>query len=288
MSSIVSMQWVKEHMTHADVVLVDCRYELGHKGSGRSAYEAEHLPGAVYCDLEQDMSAPVGSHGGRHPLPDERTFAARLGACGIGPSKRVVVYDDQGGAMACRFWWLLRYYGHRHVVVMDEGFTAWKQAGYEVTSEVRDVLPDVFTPQIQEGWLVKHNEVLAKLGTKGTVLIDSRDPNRYAGREETIDPIAGHIPGAVNRFWREGLDASGKWKSSLQQRERFADLSEDKEIIVYCGSGVTACPNVLALKDAGYPSVKLYAGSWSDWISYASNPIAVGSEPREAIEEEGA
>ncbi|MCL6459983.1 MAG: sulfurtransferase [Gorillibacterium sp.] len=278
MSSIVSMQWVKEHMNHPDVVLVDCRFVLGQQGAGRAAYETSHLPGAVYFDLEEDLSSSVTEHGGRHPLPEAASFIAKLGAAGIGATKRIIAYDDQGGAMACRFWWLLRYYGHRHTVVMDQGFSAWEQAGYALTSDIHSVKAEQFIPHIQEGWLVTRSEVLAKLGTKGTVMIDSRDPNRYAGREETIDPIAGHIPSALNHFWKESMDESGHWKPSHEQRDRFADLSEDKEIIVYCGSGVTACPNVLALKDAGYPNVKLYAGSWSDWITYEHAPIATGEE----------
>ncbi|MBC8080419.1 MAG: sulfurtransferase [Gorillibacterium sp.] len=276
MSSIVSMQWVKEHMNYPDVILVDCRFSLGQLGEGRAAYEANHLPGAVYFDLELDLSSPVAEHGGRHPLPDVNILAAKLGAAGIGSTKRIIAYDDQGGAMACRFWLLLRYYGHRHTVVMDKGYTAWEQEGNEVTNHVHEVQADQFIPHIQDDWIVSRGEVMAKLGTKGTVLIDSRDPNRFAGREETIDAVAGHIPGALNRFWKDGMDANGHWKPSQEQRQRFADLSEDKEIIVYCGSGVTACPNVLALKDAGYPNVKLYAGSWSDWITYERAPIAMG------------
>ena len=288
MSSIVSMEWVNDHRVLPDVVVVDCRYLLGFPDAGRDSYAVGHLPGAVYFDLERDMSAPPGQHGGRHPLPDPEEFAARLSRAGIGPATRVVAYDDQGGAYAARFWWMLRYHGHRHVVVMDQGFTAWREAGYPVTTEVPEPAAASFTPRLQLAWLADVEEVRAKRNHPGVVLVDSRDPARYAGLEETIDPVAGHIPGAVNRFWKEAVDAEGCWKSADEQRRRFAGIPRDAEVIVYCGSGVSACPNVLTLLEAGYPHVKFYAGSWSDWISFEENPIAVGGEPREELEEEGA
>ncbi|WP_040950621.1 sulfurtransferase [Gorillibacterium massiliense] len=288
MSSIVSMEWVNDHRELPDVVVVDCRYILGSPDAGGIAYAEGHLPGAVYFDLERDLSAPVGEHGGRHPLPSPEELAWKLGRAGIGPETRVVAYDDQGGSYASRFWWLLRYYGHRHVVVMDQGFTAWREAGYPVTMEVPEPEAARFVPRLQPAWLAGIEEVRMKRNAPGAVLVDSRDPARYAGREETIDPIAGHIPGAVNRFWKEAIDGVGHWKPAEGQHRRFSGIPRDAEVIVYCGSGVTACPNVLSFMEAGYPHVKLYAGSWSDWISYEENPIAIGSEPREEMEEEGA
>lgn len=278
MDNLVSNRWLLARLYEPDLVIVDCRFQLGKPDSGRSAYAESHIPGAVYLDLEKDLSAPVGEHGGRHPLPDVEELAKRLGKAGISNESHVVVYDDQGGAMASRLWWLLSYLGHSSVYVLEEGFTAWQKAGLLVSSEEKVIFPKVFVPQPQQDMLADMQEVKAKLGMAGVVLVDSREAPRYRGEAEPIDPVAGHIPGARDFFWSEGRRADGSWKNANEQRERFADLSQDDEIIVYCGSGVTACPNVLALREAGFTRVKLYAGSWSDWISYSENPIATGDE----------
>ena len=278
MRSIVSKKWVLARLYEPDLVIVDCRFKLGEPDAGRTAYEESHLPRAVYLDLERDLSGPVGPHGGRHPLPDLNTLAATVSKAGIGNDTRVVAYDDQGGAMASRLWWLLRYMGHDRVFVMDEGFSAWKRDGYPLTSETPVVVPAVFQASPRPEMLADVGEVRSKLGKADTVLVDSREPVRYRGESEPIDRIAGHIPGARNKFWRNVLDDEGRFLPAERLSERFADLAADseREIIVYCGSGVTACPNVLALEEAGFRRVKLYAGSWSDWISYADNPIAKG------------
>ncbi|WP_409344653.1 sulfurtransferase [Paenibacillus sp. MBLB4367] len=280
MHAIVSKNWLLARLYEPDIVIADCRFLLGKPDAGHEAYIESHIPGAVYLDLEKDLSAPIGEHGGRHPLPDMDALAKRLGKAGIGSDTRVVVYDDQGGAMASRLWWLLQYLGHEAVYVLDEGFSAWKQAGFPVSSEQKVIVPASFIARPQTVLTADAAEVKAKLHAPGVVLIDSREAPRYRGEVEPIDRTAGHIPGAINRFWAEGRRADGSWKSPEEQAERFADLSRDDEIIVYCGSGVTACPNVLALKSAGFDKVKLYAGSWSDWISYEENPIAVGEEEK--------
>jgi thiosulfate/3-mercaptopyruvate sulfurtransferase len=259
-------------------VIVDCRFQLGKPDAGRTAYEEGHIPGAVYLDLEKDLSAPIGEHGGRHPLPDAAELAARLGRAGIGNDSRIVAYDDQGGAMASRLWWLLRYLGHTNVFVMDSGFSAWQKAGCPVSAEQKVIIPSTFHATVQHNMLVEVDEIRESLGTGSFVLIDSREAPRYRGEVEPIDRVAGHIPGAKNLFWADGRRADGTWKDADEQRERFAGLSPDDEIVVYCGSGVTATPNVMALEDAGFTRVKLYAGSWSDWISYRENPVAVGDE----------
>ncbi|WNQ11119.1 sulfurtransferase [Paenibacillus aurantius] len=278
MSSVVSMEWVKENLGKADVAVADCRFALGHGESGRQAYREGHLPGAVYFHLEEDLSAPIGEHGGRHPLPDTGELSRKLGEAGIGPGTTVIAYDDQGGAMASRFWWLLRYLGHEQVYLMDGGYSAWKAEGYPVTQEVPQPEGRAFIPHVHNEMVVGVEEVKAGLGRPDRVLIDSREARRYQGLEEAIDPVAGHIPGAVNRFWKDALDENGRWKDAEAMKERFRDLPSDKEIVVYCGSGVTACPNILALQQAGFPKVKLYAGSWSDWVSYPDNPVATGEE----------
>jgi thiosulfate/3-mercaptopyruvate sulfurtransferase len=278
MDNLVSLRWLLARLYEPDMVIVDCRFQLGKPDVGREAYAETHIPGAVYLDLELDLSASVGEHGGRHPLPDVDTLAKRLGLAGISRESRVVAYDDQGGAMASRLWWMLRYLGHSSVYVLEEGFAAWQKAGLLVSSEERVIFPKVFIPQPQEEMLADMQEVKAKLHAPGIVLLDSREAPRYRGEVEPLDPVAGHIPGARNFFWSEGRRADGSWKNADEQRERFADLSQEDEIIVYCGSGVSATPNVLALREAGFTRVKLYAGSWSDWISFEGNPVATGEE----------
>ncbi len=279
MKNIVSMKWLLARLYESDLVIVDCRFQLGSPDAGRQAYEESCIPGAVYFDLEKDLSAPVGEHGGRHPLPDIGELAAKLGKASIDETVRVVAYDDQGGMNASRFWWLLRYMGHEKVYVMDQGFTAWKQAGYPVTSAAPPIrVPKKFAPRLQESMLADVEDVRQAVREGSDVLIDSREAPRYRGEVEPMDKKAGHIPTAKNRFWKEGQGTDGQWKNADEQRTRFADLQEDDRVIVYCGSGVTACPNVLALEEAGFKNVRLYAGSWSDWISYADNPIATGED----------
>lgn len=278
MGTIVDFAWLREHLNDSNVVIADCRFILGQPDAGRTAYEAGHIPGAVYFDLERDLSGPIGRHGGRHPLPDIASFAKALGQAGIDSSKTVVVYDDQGGAMASRLWWMLRYAGHDNVKLLDGGYGSWQAAGHPVSTEAPQVQQTVFEAAPQPDMLLSQEDVKSRLGKAGTTLIDSREPRRYLGLEEPIDPVAGHIPGAVNYFWKQSLDESGRWKRAEGQQERFAGLKRDEEVVVYCGSGVTACPNVLALTEAGFTDVKLYGGSWSDWISYKDNPVATGEE----------
>lgn len=278
MSRIKSVEWLKERIDDPQVVVVDCRFVLGQPEAGRAAYEEGHIPGAFYVDLEKDMSGPKAEHGGRHPLPDLGTFALKLGEIGVSDAIQVVAYDDQGGAMASRFWWLLHFLGHENTFVLDGGLAAWKAQGLPLTREAPQATPRTFVPRVQSHLLVSMDDVKERLGRPGTVLIDSREEKRYLGLEEPIDRVAGHIPGAVNHFWKEGLRDDGRWKSGSEQRERFQAIRPEDEIIVYCGSGVTACPNILALTEAGFANVKLYSGSWSDWISWPSNPIATGRE----------
>jgi len=282
MEPIVSKRWLLARMYEPNLVIVDCRFELGRPEAGSAAYDAAHIPGAVYLDLEEDLSAPVTEHGGRHPLPAPDTLAARFARAGIGNATRVVAYDDQGGMNASRLWWLLRWLGHDDVYVMDEGFAAWQAGGYPVTAERRTVVPAAFTPSLRPYMLAGVEDVRRALGDPGVLLVDSRAADRYAGLQEPLDVKAGHIPGAINRFWKQVQGDNGSWKSDGELREQLAPviaaMDEGREAIVYCGSGVSACPNVLALHRLGYPQVKLYAGSWSDWISYPENPIATNEE----------
>lgn len=278
MNPILSIDWVRNHLDHPNQVLIDCRFILGQPEAGRQAYEQEHLPGAFYFDLEKDLSGPVQKHGGRHPLPDIEAFSHKLSNIGIDETVRVIAYDDQGGAMASRLWWLLTYLGHPQTYVMDQGFTQWKKKGYPVSAKLPSYTPRTFIPTPNPDVIVDFQEVKQRLGKKDTIIIDSREPKRYRGEEEPIDAIAGHIPGAKNYFWKRVLTDSGAWKDEDQLKQHFQTLPKDQEIIVYCGSGITATPNILALKRAGFTQVKLYPGSWSDWISHSDAPIARGQE----------
>ena len=278
MKNIVSMKWLLARLYEQDIAVVDCRFSLAKPEEGKAAYTEEHIPRAVYLDLEKDLSSAPSTHGGRHPLPDPRQIADVIGRSGISREQRVVIYDDQGGMNASRLWWMLKYIGHDQVYVMNEGFTAWKNACYPVTAETPVVIPVNYVPEPQPDMLVRMKDV-REASTRGSaVLIDSREARRYAGLEEPIDPVAGHIPGAVNYFWKELLNDEGRWKEPAELAKRFEALPKDADIIVYCGSGVSACPNVLALDEAGYSRVRLYGGSWSDWVSYKENPVATGEE----------
>ncbi|MCU6711956.1 sulfurtransferase [Paenibacillus sp. J5C_2022] len=284
MNHIVSLKWLLARMYEPDVVIVDCRFLMGQPDAGRELYETSHIPGAVYLDLEKDLSGPIEEHGGRHPLPDIFDLTVALSRVGISNESLVVAYDDQGGAMASRLWWLLKYLGHERVSVLDEGYTAWVDAGFPVSSEQRVLIPSKFLAEVQHTMLAEMDEVKELLGQERVTIIDSREGPRYRGEVEPLDPVAGHIPGAINRFWKDGLSDSGSWKDAAAQAERFADLDRDDELIVYCGSGVTATPNIISLREAGYTKVRLYAGSWSDWISYEENPVAVGNEEKKKDE----
>lgn len=281
MESIVSVAWLAENLRHPKIRIVDCRFVLGAPADGKSAYDVGHIPNAVYFDLEQDLSASVGNHGGRHPLPDLHVLVEKLGDAGIGNDHTIVAYDDQGGAFASRFWWLMRYMGHIEVAILDGGYSEWVNAGHPTIQDLPQIEVTQFVPQINADMLVDKETVKANIGKLGVTIIDSRELKRYLGEEEPIDPVAGHIPTAVNYLWKDVLADSGLWKSEDELQKRFANIPPDDEIIVYCGSGVTACPNVLALERAGLNNVRLYAGSWSDWISYEENPIAIGEEGKE-------
>jgi thiosulfate/3-mercaptopyruvate sulfurtransferase len=278
------VDWVLEHLDAEGTVIVDARYALNDTEAGARAYAEAHIPGAYYVSLSHDLSGPKrpNGEGGRHPLPKPQVLAAVLGRIGISNDTTVIAYDDQGGAMASRLRWLLQWLGHDgQVYLLKGGFAGWQAAGHPVSTEVPEQVEGVtFTPVVKEDMLVSRDEVKARIGKSGTVLIDSREAPRYRGEVEPLDPAAGHIPGAINRFWNEGKRADGTWKSPEEQAERFAGLSKDDEIIVYCGSGVTATPNVFALQEAGFRNVKLYAGSWSDWSSDSGNPVAVGEEEK--------
>ncbi|MEA5515231.1 sulfurtransferase [Nodularia sp. UHCC 0506] len=265
----VSPAWLFEHLHDQHIVIVDCRFSLANPQLGKQQYLAGHIENSYYLDLNQDLSNSIGKHGGRHPLPNVNDLAHKLSAIGINsPKTLVVAYDDSRLAFASRLWWLLRYLGHEQVVVLNGGFTAWQTAGYAVTDVISLPKKGHFIPKVIPEMLVDIEAVKGRKDLPEVALVDSRESDRYRGEREPIDKIAGHIPGAVNYPWQEITDSSGYLLSPLEQGQRWEKLAKTEEIIVYCGSGVTACVNLLSLEIANIHTGKLYAGSWSDWISY--------------------
>ncbi|GEB31506.1 sulfurtransferase [Brevibacillus parabrevis] len=275
MQALVTPQWLRDHRNDERIVIADCRFALSASEQGAEEYATDHIPGALYFHLNRDLSGPKQEHGGRHPLPDPAALAALFSQAGIDEHTTVIAYDDQEMAMAGRLWWLLRYLGHDRVAVLDGGYAAWKKAGYEVTAEVPTPQARTFVPQLRPDMLVSVEGV--KNREPEAVLLDSRAGERYRGEQEPLDPKAGHIPGARHFFYKDNLQADMTMLPAEQLRNRIAGFAE-QEIIVYCGSGVTACSNLLALHQAGRTDAKLYAGSWSDWVSYSENPVATGEE----------
>ncbi|CRK83864.1 sulfurtransferase [Neobacillus massiliamazoniensis] len=274
MKYVVKKEWLLKRLDDQQVRIVDCRFSLANPEKGGLEYREGHIPGAVYFDLEKDCSGTVGVHGGRHPMPDVDQFIEKLEKAGIDENTLVIAYDNGDGPYAARFWWLLRYFGHEKAYVLNGGIKEWVNASYPTTTKIPFFEKTKFNASIDSDLLATMEEVkeVVMQQQDHVILIDSREQKRYLGIEEPIDKKAGHIPGAVNKPWMEGL-RDGHIKSAEEQMERFADIDREKQLIVYCGSGVTAVPNFLSLKEAGFEKVKLYVGSFSDWISYEDNEI---------------
>lgn len=268
---LVTVEELVSLLNAGTVVVADCRGGTpDDQDAGRRAYDQAHIPGAVYFHLEHDLSGPEGEHGGRHPLPDPAMLAAKLSAAGLGPGVPLVVYDETG-AHAARFWWLMQWLGHDQVAVLDGGWRAWAAAGQPTTDVVPGPLAGAFEPRVNWDLVVSMAGVQNRPADQ--VVVDARSGARYAGQPDPLDARQGHIPGAVNRFWGDGLRPDGTWRSPEEQRARFAALPPGEQLIHSCGSGVTACANLLAMALAGLPGGRLYVGSWSDWCSYPDNPV---------------
>ncbi|MBY0122659.1 sulfurtransferase [Bacillus sp. S/N-304-OC-R1] len=277
MSFVVEKEWLKSRLDIENIRIADCRFNLGLSEEGSNLYAKDHIPGAVYFHLGKDLSGPVSAHGGRHPLPDIDVFKQTLQNAGISNETTVIAYDGGEGSYEARLWWLMKYAGHENVYVLNGGYKAWSEAGYPIDNSVPEYAKTEFEITLNNDIFASYDEVKKAVEDKSqeTIIIDSRERKRYLGEVEPIDKKAGHIPGAINKVWLEGYE-NGSFKSNHEQSERFSDIAPNKQIIVYCGSGVTATPNFMALKAAGYPNVKLYAGSFSDWISYDDNEIETG------------
>jgi thiosulfate/3-mercaptopyruvate sulfurtransferase len=262
LNPLVSTDWLGNRLHDESLRIADCRFYLAEPGRGRREYLAGHIPTALYFSLDDDLTGSTGP--GRHPLPDAVTFAAAVGQRGISKKHAVVVYDDQGGGIAARLWWMLRSLGHQRVHVLDGGWAAWTSEPRSVTTEI-----PIWRPALFEAWgdwsgLVDREKVATD---ESLLLIDARAPERYRGEVEPIDPIPGHIPGAFNIPYTGNVNTGGHHLDAEALRERFAIAAGDAAVVSYCGSGVTACSNLLALAIAGFPDALLYAGSWSDWCT---------------------
>jgi len=274
--TLVSAEQLYRHINDEQWLIVDCRFDLSDVDKGQSLYQQSHIPGALYAHLDRQLSSPINSQSGRHPMPDMQQLLSWLRQIGMHSSKQVVVYDDSFGAMASRLWWLLKCLGHDAVALLDGGWQAWNEASYEVNDQQPRVEPDNYQASFDWQQVVSTERVMGNLQNREFALIDVRTSERFNGIAEPIDPVAGHIPAAFNIPLAENLDAQGKYKSPQQLRELYAEVIEQYPSVqqVYmCGSGVTACHSLIALCVAGYQMPRVYAGSWSEWIRDKSRPI---------------
>lgn len=266
----------------ADVVLFDCSFDLADTAAGERAYAEGHLPGAQYLHLDRDLSGAKTGRNGRHPLPERAAFAQRMAQAGVGDATQVVAYDAMGGVYASRLWWMLRWAGHADVAVLDGGLGAWRAAGGAVAAGAGAPAPRSpgrFTLRPPLVSLVDYEALSENLDSGELLVLDARSPDRFRGENETIDPVPGHIPGARNRFFKDNLAPDGRFKAPAQLAADFAAVSNGhpaSQLVAQCGSGVTACHNLLALEVAGLTGAALYPGSWSEWIAHPAAPVATG------------
>ena len=277
--AIVSTDTLATWLDDEDLRVVDSRFSLADPAAGRRAYVQGHVPGAVYLHLDQDLSGQISSVTGRHPLPDPATFARRLGKAGISNSHRVVVYDDASGAIAARLWWMLRWLGHREVAVLDGGYGAWLAGGLTVSAEAGSAGAAEFLPSADQHMVVTSDQVMEQVPAGDMLLVDAREPERFLGEVEPIDRVAGRVPGAVNFPFRDNLGTDGRMRPSGELRSRWANVLGNRspsEVACMCGSGITACLDLLAMEIGGFEGARLYAGSWSEWITDPFRPVASG------------
>jgi thiosulfate/3-mercaptopyruvate sulfurtransferase len=281
LTTLVDTETLFRHHHDPRWVVVDCRFSLADTGAGRRAYAAGHIPGARYAHLNEDLSSPVTSTSGRHPLPSPNTLAEKLGRWGIDKNSQVIVYDDTFGAMAARLWWLLRWLGHEAVALLDGGFPKWQREGRPITPELPAIQSVPFHATIHNDLCVDSAQVEAMQHARHGLLLDARADERFRGEVEPLDKVAGHIPGAINMPYEDNLDFSGDFMSDEALREHYLAVignTAPADIVHMCGSGVTACHNILAMEHAGLPGAKLYAGSWSEWITDPNRPVATGEQ----------
>lgn len=276
---LIDSATLARHLDHPDWRVVDCRFDLADVERGEHDYRTQHIPGACYAHLDRNLSGPITPTTGRHPLPDPARFRDWLQRHGIRATTQVVAYDDSGGTMAVRLWWLLHWLGHTQVAVLDGGLPAWQEDGFPLTSEPPPpTARSKFSGLSDPTRVVETSTLLAQLGQpEALLLLDARTAERFRGESEPIDPVAGHIPGAVNLPLQDNLGADGRFKPADALRRQYAAVLGDmppQRVAVMCGSGVTACHNLLAMAIAGRHGGRLYAGSWSEWIRDPARPVA--------------
>ena len=278
-TTLISTAALASHMDDPAFAIVDCRYKLDDGPWGQREYAASHIPGAVYADLGHDLAGPRTGTNGRHPLPDRHTLARTFGRLGIASGIQVVAYDQDNGMYASRLWWMLRWLGHDAAAVLDGGFAKWKNEGRPTKNGEEPRQPREFVAAARGEMAIDVGEMASRAATSEWTLVDARAPERYRGETEPIDKTAGHIPGAKNHFFQWNLDERGLFRTPEELRARMkqslGDTPPDR-LVCYCGSGVTACHNLLALEHAGLKGATLYAGSWSEWSSDPSRPVERG------------
>lgn len=275
LSPLIGTQELHGLLGTPELLVVDCRHDLGNALAGRNAYDAGHIPGAVFASMDDDLSSPRRAGDGRHPLPSPAAFAATLARWGFTPSSTVVAYDQANGALAARLWWLLRARGHAGVQLLDGGFAAWLADGRAVDAVVPQPAPTTVVERGFDG-AVSSAEVMAGLAARSITLVDARPADRFAGQNETLDPVAGHVPGALNLPFAGNLTPASRFQDAAALRQRWAPVMQKAQqapIVAMCGSGITACHNLLALELAGYRGARLYAGSFSEWITDPARPV---------------
>ncbi len=278
-NTLVTTEDLAQHLDDPDWIVLDCRFTLTDSEAGRQAYQKNHIPGARYVHLDEDLSAPITASSGRHPLPDPQVFAEKLCQMGVGINKQVVVYDDSFGAMAVRAWWMLRWLGHPAVALLDGGYPKWLREKRPISAELPELSKGQCACLPEPTQIVSAAEVLHATNSGEQLIIDARPERRFNGEFEPLDPVAGHIPGSVNWPFDENLDMDGTYLPPEALRENFQALLKGRpawQVIHSCGSGVTACHNLLAMEIAGLPGSRLYPGSWSEWIRDPSRPVATG------------
>ena len=280
-TTIISAPTLAANLDNPNWVVFDCRFSLADSTAGRQAYRLGHIPKACYADLNQDLSSAVKSYTGRHPLPDFRLLSQKLGAWGVSNRSQVVVYDDAGGAFAGRLWWLLRCLGHQDVAVLDGGFRQWREQGLALTTTLPSPNQTQFRAYLDDKQWLTADQVADGLAARRILLLDARTAERFYGRQEPIDPVAGHVPKALNRPLPLNLAANSQFLPAAQLRAQFQALigaTPPAQVVHMCGSGVTACHNLLAMEVAGLPGSKLYAGSWSEWIVNPNRGVTANTE----------
>lgn len=276
--TIVSAEELQRDLADPALVIFDCRHELMNPDAGAGAYAQSHLPGARFAHSETDLAGPKTGRNGRHPLPDPQAFMGWLGGSGADTAKQIIAYDFATGSSAARLWWLLRWVGHERAAVLDGGWEGWVKAGLPVTPDPPRIAATTFAGEPRPIW-VDVGFVSSHLGDPSVVVLDARTPERFQGLTEPIDPVAGHIPGARNRLFKDNLTADGRFRPAQELRQAFMGVlgaAGPEHVVHQCGSGVSACSNLLAMEIAGLKGSRLYPGSWSEWVADPSRPVAKG------------